>query len=65
MKPQRKMRGRDARNAKRAEEAYLAQNTPQQCIVCGKWFVRRAERVCSIECKRKAEEQAKEQARPS
>ena len=50
---------RDARNAKRAAEAYLAANAPQRCVVCGKWFVRRAEKVCS-DCKRKAEQQAKQ-----
>jgi hypothetical protein len=60
MKPQRQMRGRDARGAKRAEQAYLAQNAPQQCIVCGKWFVRRANKVCSRDCLEKLE-RAKDQ----
>jgi hypothetical protein len=60
MRPQRKMRGRDARNAKRAEQAYLAQNAPQQCVVCGKWFVRQADKVCSRDCAAKLEAQAKE-----
>ena len=51
---------RDARNAKRAAEAYLAANAPQRCVVCGKWFVRRADKVCSRECLAKLEKQAKQ-----
>jgi hypothetical protein len=54
---------RDIRNAKRAERAYFAQNAPQRCIVCGKWFVRRQDRVCSRDCLEKQEQQAKQQAK--
>jgi hypothetical protein len=50
---------RDIRNAKRAERAYLAKEAAQRCVVCGKRFVGRAEKVCSLDCKRKAEQQAK------
>jgi hypothetical protein len=53
--------GRDARNAKRAAEAYLAREATQRCQVCGRRFIMRAEKICSVECKRKAEEQAKQQ----
>jgi len=51
---------RDIRNAKRAEQAYLAANVPQRCVVCGKWFVRRADKVCSRECLAKLEQQTKQ-----
>jgi hypothetical protein len=50
MKPQRKMRGKDARGAQKREAEWLAANAPQRCIVCGKWFVRRADKVCSRDC---------------
>jgi hypothetical protein len=59
MSPQRKMRGHDARGQARREQEWLAANTPQRCIVCGKWFVRRADKVCSRECLEKLEQQAK------
>ena len=39
MKPQRKMRGQNARTQVRREREWLAVNAPQRCIVCGKWFV--------------------------
>jgi hypothetical protein len=54
------MRGRDARGAHRRETEWLTANAPQQCVVCGKWFVRRADKVCSRECLAKLEAQAKE-----
>lgn len=28
----------------------------QRCIICGRLYIRRPERVCSMDCKRKAEE---------
>ena len=60
MKPQRKMGGHDARGQARRERKWLAQNAPQRCAVCGKWFVRRADKVCSRECLAKLEQQAKD-----
>jgi hypothetical protein len=51
---------RDIRNAKRAEQAYLAREAARRCTVCGRKFVLRAEKVCSIDCKRKAEQQVKQ-----
>jgi hypothetical protein len=52
--------GRDARNAQRSEQNYNARNEVQTCIVCGRLFTRHVkDKVCSIDCKRKAEEQAK------
>ena len=57
MKPQRKMRGQNARTQVRREREWLAVNAPQRCIVCGKWFVRRADRVCSRDCLAKLEAQ--------
>jgi hypothetical protein len=56
-----KHRGRDARNAQRREREWLSANIPQRCAVCGKWFVRRADKVCSRECAAKLEEQTKQQ----
>ena len=56
MRPQRKMRGKDARGARQREQEWLAANAPQQCVVCGKWFVRRADKVCSRDCLEKLEQ---------
>src|SRR5262249_7744413 len=62
MKPRHRMsRGQNARGSWRREQEWLAVNAPQRCIVCGKWFIKRADKVCSIECQRKAEAQAKQQ----
>ena len=61
MRAQRKMGGRDARNAQRREQEWLTVNAPQRCIICGKWFVRRQDKVCSVDCLRKTEEQSKQQ----
>jgi len=49
------MRGKDARGAKKREAEWLAANAPQRCVVCGKWFVRRADKVCSRDCLEKLE----------
>jgi hypothetical protein len=35
--------------AKRARE-YSAQDPPRQCVICGRWFRRRRDNVCSIAC---------------
>jgi len=64
MKPQRKMRGKNARGVQRREQEWLTANAPQQCIICGKWFVRRADKVCSRECLANMQEQAKKQKHP-
>jgi len=61
MKPQRRMQGHDARGQARREREWLAQNAPQQCIVCERWFVRRTDKVCSRDCLEKLEQQAKQQ----
>jgi hypothetical protein len=55
MKPQRKMHGHDARGQARREQEWLTANAPQRCVVCGKWFVRRADKVCSHDCLEKLE----------
>jgi len=31
-------------------------NDLQQCAVCGRWFIKRPEPICSMTCKLKAEE---------
>jgi len=64
MKPQRKMGGHDARGQARRERKWLAQNAPQRCAVCGKWFVGRADKVCSRDCLEK-QERAKQKAKAS
>ena len=38
-----------------AKAAYQARNDVQRCIVCGRWFVKRKDRVCSIACQQRAE----------
>lgn len=48
--------GRDTRNAARREAEWLAGNGPQACIVCGRLFCRRKERVCSRDCLAKLQE---------
>ena len=48
---------RDERNRKRAEQEWLAREATQRCIVCGRKFVMRAEKVCSVDCQRKADAQ--------
>jgi len=55
--------GRDARNAKRAEQTYLAREATQRCQVCGRRFIIKAEKVCSRACLEKQLEQAKQQKR--
>jgi hypothetical protein len=58
-----KHRGHDARGQARAERDYKAHNDVQACAVCGRLFTRHGkDRVCSIDCRRKAEEQAKTKA---
>ena len=54
------LRGRDARSGHRREQQWLTDNAPQKCAWCGKWFVRRADKVCSRDCLEK-QEQAKQQ----
>jgi hypothetical protein len=66
MKPQRKMQGKDARSARRAEQAYLAREAIQRCQVCGRLFTRHAkDRVCSRDCLAKLEQQAKQAPAPA
>ena len=55
--------GRDVRNAQRREREWLAQNAPQRCVVCDKWFVRRADKVCSRDCLEKLEQRDRERER--
>jgi hypothetical protein len=41
---------RNERGRLKAERDYNARNDAQQCIVCKRWFIKRAEKVCSREC---------------
>ena len=46
-----------ARNATaeaRREAQFYARQDVQQCIVCGRWFCRRKDNVCSIACEAEA-----------
>jgi len=42
--------GKDARGAAKREQEWLAREATQRCQVCGRRFVMRAERICSIAC---------------
>jgi len=48
--------GKNAREAKRGEQEWLAREATQRCQVCGRRFVMRAERICSIACAEKSKE---------
>jgi predicted nucleic acid-binding Zn ribbon protein len=39
----------------------FAREATQRCQICGRKFAMRGERVCSIDCKQKAEALAKQQ----
>lgn len=47
---------KDARGIGKAERQFYANENLQRCIVCGKQFIRRKDRVCSMSCAAKAEE---------
>ena len=47
---------KDVRGISKAEAAFYRGNNVQACIVCGRYFTKRSERVCSISCAAKAEE---------
>jgi hypothetical protein len=54
---------RDVRErAKRQEEFYRRQGEVQSCVVCGRLFCRRKDKVCSMACKEKAAERDKKSA---
>jgi len=57
------MHGRDARGAQKREDEWLAANARQQCFICGKWFVRRADKGCSRDCLQKLEQRDRERER--
>jgi hypothetical protein len=42
--------GQDVRGRLKAERAYYQSNPLQRCIVCGKQFIRRKDKVCSRDC---------------
>ena len=53
---------RDVRTAQRREEEWLAQNAPQQCIICKRWFIKRTGKICCSQgCLQKLEERTKQQ----
>jgi hypothetical protein len=45
----------DARGAKRAERDLVGRDQLQRCVVCQRWFIRRRDTVCSIDCLAKLE----------
>jgi hypothetical protein len=40
----------DARGAKRMERDLVGRDHLQTCVVCQRWFIRRKDIVCSIDC---------------
>jgi hypothetical protein len=51
--------GKDQRGAAKAERQYLDRANVQACRICGRYFTKaRAEPICSIACRAKAEESA-------
>lgn len=44
---------RNAKAAARREAQFYARQDVQQCAVCGRWFCRRKDNVCSIACAQK------------
>jgi hypothetical protein len=62
MRPQRKMRGKDARGQARREQEWLTRESLQKCSICGRLFTRHVkDRVCSRDCLAKMQQQAKQQ----
>jgi hypothetical protein len=55
MRPQRKMRGRDARGQQRAERSLVGRDQLQRCAVCNRYFIRGQGTVCSRDCLEKQE----------
>jgi hypothetical protein len=49
---------RNVRGAQKREREWLTREATQRCQVCGRKFILRAERVCSIDCLQKLEAQA-------
>jgi hypothetical protein len=45
----------NARGRARAEKQFYSRDNVQQCVVCGRWFCRRKDRVCSTDCLKKQE----------
>jgi hypothetical protein len=46
----------DIRGQRRAERDFYARDNLQQCVVCGRLFCRRKDKVCSLTCLKKQEE---------
>jgi hypothetical protein len=44
------------RAVSKAEKQFYNRTNLQQCVVCGRWFCRRKDNVCSIACSEKADE---------
>jgi hypothetical protein len=48
---------KDIRGAAKREREFYSRANLQQCSVCGRWFCRRKDNVCSISCLEKSKEQ--------
>jgi hypothetical protein len=46
----------DARGMKRAERDLVGRDQLQRCVVCSRWFIRRKDAICSVDCLRKSQE---------
>jgi predicted nucleic acid-binding Zn ribbon protein len=55
---------RNARGQAKTEAEFYRSNPLQRCQICGKLFVKRAEKVCSRECLEKLEEQLRPKPSP-
>ena len=44
----------DARGQKRAERDLVGRDQLRRCAVCGRWFIKRKDTVCSRACAEKA-----------
>jgi predicted nucleic acid-binding Zn ribbon protein len=46
---------KDARGQRKSEREFYRVADLQRCAVCGRWFIRRKDTVCSRDCAEKAE----------
>jgi hypothetical protein len=49
---------KNVRDLAKRERQFYARDDLQQCVVCGRWFCRRRDNVCSIACLEKSQQPA-------
>jgi hypothetical protein len=52
---------KDVRDRAKREREFYGRSNLQQCVVCGRLFCKRKDRVCSIACDEKAKAKACEE----